>query len=64
MTILLMIVLVVGYALSTWSLKRQEHFDERRRRRPRRAAASWSDFWKEKRVTVADAVVLAVASGV
>lgn len=29
MAVLLMILLVVGYAWSVWSLKRQEHFDER-----------------------------------
>jgi hypothetical protein len=29
MATLLMLILIVGYAWSVWSLKRQEHFDER-----------------------------------
>jgi hypothetical protein len=35
MATLLMLILVVGYAWSVWSLKRQEHFDERAPRKPR-----------------------------
>lgn len=36
MATLLMLILIVGYAWSVWSLKRQVHFDERAPRKPRR----------------------------
>ena len=36
MATLMMVALIAGYAWSVWSLKRQEHFDERPRRESRR----------------------------
>jgi len=39
MAAVLLILLVVGYGLSVWSLKRQEHFGERQARFNRRASA-------------------------
>jgi hypothetical protein len=53
MATLLMILLVVGYAVSVWSLKRQEHFEERPLGLHRRGAAARRRLRRYRRLGVA-----------